>query len=197
MLTATTKYSDEELVTAIRSGKNVNEAILYLYQQYSGSTSSFIASKGGSMQDGEDMFQETVVAFINIVKAGNFRKEATIKTFLNSIAKNIWFNEIRKRQSTGNRERIFEDNREIIEDDISHHIADLEKKQHFRSLLNKMGEDCRKLLLLFYYEELSMKELVEHLPYENEQVVRNKKYKCLKQLTTIVHANPLIKSGLK
>lgn len=197
MLKATTKYSDEELVSAIRSEKGINEAILYLYQQYSESTSSFIASKGGSRQDGEDIFQETVVAFINIVQAGNFRKEATVKTFLISIAKNIWFNEIRKRQSTGNREKIFEDNREIIEDDISHHIADLEKKKHFRTLLDKMGEPCRKLLLLFYYENLSMKELVEHLPYENEQVVRNKKYKCLKQLINIVEANPLIKSGLK
>lgn len=197
MLKAINKYSDEELVSAIRSPKNINDAILYLYQQYSESTSSFIASKGGSSQDGEDIFQETIVAFINIVKAGNFRKEATIKTFLNSIAKNIWFNEIRKRQSTGNREKIFEDNREIVEDDISHHIADLEMKKHFRALLDKMGEPCRKLLLLFYYEDLSMKEMVEHLPYENEQVVRNKKYKCLKQLTTIVQANPLIKSGLK
>jgi hypothetical protein len=46
--------------------------------------------------------------------------------------------------------------------------------------------------MLFYYENLSMKEIVDYLPYENEQVVRNKKYKCLQQLTGLIKNNPLI-----
>lgn len=197
MLKATSKYSDEELLEAIESGKDINPAIMYLYEQHSESISSFIASKGGSRQDGEDIFQETVVAFIKIVKNGSYRKEASIRTFLISVSKNIWYNEIKKRQSTGNREKVFENSRETIEDDISHHIADLEMKKNFRTLLDRMGEPCKKLLLLFYYENLSMKELLEHLPYENEQVIRNKKYKCLKQLTTLVQTNPQISRGIK
>ncbi len=36
-----------------------------------------------------------------------------------------------------------------------------------------------------------MKEIVSHLHYENEQVVRNKKYKCLQQLTDKIKQNPL------
>jgi DNA-directed RNA polymerase specialized sigma subunit len=59
-------------------------------------------------------------------------------------------------------------------------------------MLDKLGESCRKILMLFYYENLPMKEIVQHLHYENEQVVRNKKYKCLKELTEMVKANPLI-----
>ena len=34
--------------------------------------------------------------------------------------------------------------------------------------------------------------MVDHLPYENEQVVRNKKYKCLQQLTGMLKDNPVI-----
>jgi hypothetical protein len=37
-----------------------------------------------------------------------------------------------------------------------------------------------------------MKEIVEHLPYENEQVVRNKKYKCLQSLTGLIKGSPAI-----
>ncbi|HXB91429.1 MAG TPA: hypothetical protein VNU72_04035, partial [Puia sp.] len=74
----------------------------------------------------------------------------------------------------------------------SHHIAELEKKRQLRQLVEQLGEACRKVLLLFYYENLSMKEIVDHLPYENEQVVRNKKYKCLQQLTGLIKANPAI-----
>jgi len=52
------------------------------------------------------------------------------------------------------------------------------------------------LLMLFYYEGLSIKEMLNYLPYENEQVVRNKKYKCLQQLTEIMKNHPLIAGQL-
>ena len=58
-------------------------------------------------------------------------------------------------------------------------------------MLNGLGDACKKILTLFYYENLSMKEMVSHLHYENEQVVRNKKYKCLQQLTGILKENPV------
>jgi len=127
-----------------------------------------------------------------VVKKGNFRMEASIKTFLVSVAKNIWFNELKKRERSGHREKIYEHGRDQKEEDISHQIGDLEKKRQLRDLVNNLGEPCKKILMLFYYENLSMKELVEHLPYENEQVVRNKKYKCLQALTGFIKSNPAI-----
>ena len=36
-----------------------------------------------------------------------------------------------------------------------------------------------------------MKEIVLHLHYENEQVVRNKKYKCLKRLEQMINEKPI------
>jgi RNA polymerase sigma factor (sigma-70 family) len=186
------KYTDAELVIALRDEQSLNQAILFIYQQYAASTSSFIIHYGGNEQDADDVFQETVVAFIEIVRKGNFRMESSIKTFLVSVAKNIWFNELKKRERSGHREKIFEYGRDQKEQDISHQIGDLEKKRQLRDLVNGLGEPCKKILMLFYYENLSMKELVEHLPYENEQVVRNKKYKCLQALTGFIKNNPAI-----
>ena len=187
------RYTDDELIDSIEKNKDLNGAILYIYQQFSDSVSSFIKFHGGSVQDGEDIFQETVVAFLNIIKNGKYRKESSVKTFLVSVAKNIWYNELKKRESTQNREKIFETSKDLQELDISHYISDREMKQQFRDLLNQLDESCRKVLLLFYYENLSMKEIVDHLPYENEQVVRNKKYKCLQHLTNLVKQNPLMR----
>lgn len=186
------KYTDAELIVAVRDQQDLNNAIMFIYQQYAASTSSFIINYGGSEQDADDVFQETVVSFIEVVKKGNFRMEASIKTFLVSVAKNIWFNELKKRERSGHREKIFEYGRDQKEQDVSHQIGDLEKKKQLRELVNNLGEPCKKILMLFYYENLSMKELVEHLPYENEQVVRNKKYKCLQTLTGFIKNNPAI-----
>ena len=189
---AVEKYTDIDMIDAISRDKGLDKAILFLYQQYAASTSSFIIHYGGSAQDAEDIFQETVLSFINIVKKGKYRMEASIKTFLVSIARNIWLNEVKKRERAGHREKQFEIGREQQEADVSEQLSELENKKQVRELVNKLGEPCQKLLMLFYYDNLSMKEIVDHLPYENEQVVRNKKYKCLQQLIRLVKSDPAI-----
>ena len=186
------KYDDVELIAAINDKKSLDQAILYIYQNYSETVSSFITNNGGSEQDADDTFQETVVAFIDIVQKGKYRAEASIKTFLVSIARNIWYNQIKKKERSGHREKVYEVSRGTDETDVSHYISDREVKKEFRELLDKLGESCRKILTLFYYENLPMKDIVQHLHYENEQVVRNKKYKCLQQLTEMIKSNPLI-----
>ncbi|HEV2483473.1 MAG TPA: sigma-70 family RNA polymerase sigma factor [Puia sp.] len=186
------QYTDAELIAAISAGRELNDAIQYIYRQYSQATSSFIMQHGGSEQDADDIFQETVVAFIEVVQKGKYRGEASVKTFLNSIARNYWFNEIKKRDRSGLRDKQFELSREKNEADVSHYISEMERKRQLRDLVDQLGESCRKVLLLFYYENLSMKEMVEHLPYDNEQVVRNKKYKCLQALAGLIKDNPAI-----
>jgi RNA polymerase sigma factor (sigma-70 family) len=186
------QYTDAELIAAISAGRELNDAIRFIYQQYSQATSSFIMQHGGSEQDADDIFQETVVAFIEVVQKGKYRGEASVKTFLNSIARNYWFNEIKKRDRSGLRDKQFELSRDKNEADVSHYISEMERKRQLRELVDQLGESCRKVLLLFYYENLSMKEMVEHLPYDNEQVVRNKKYKCLQALAGLIKDNPAI-----
>src|ERR1700712_2198704 len=185
-------YSDEELVAAIRQNENLNKAIQFIYQHYSGKLSSFLISYGASEQEAQDVFQETVVAFIDIVKKETYRLDAKISTFLTAVAKNIWFNEVKKKERSAFREKQFEIGRSQVEEDVSHFINEREMKQQMRSLVYKLDEPCRKILMLFYYENLSMKEIVQHLPYENEQVVRNKKSKCLQHLTGMAKNHPVI-----
>jgi RNA polymerase sigma factor (sigma-70 family) len=185
------RFSDPELVEAIGKKEMLEQAILQLYEQHSEITRSFIMGKGGTEQDADDIFQETVVAFIDSVQKAKFREESGIRTFLISISKNLWHNEIRRRQRAGNREKLYETDREQEEEGVNEIIHDRELKSQLNQLLQELGEPCRKILELFYYESLSMKEIVSHLHYENEQVVRNKKYKCLQQLTDKMKQNPL------
>ena len=184
-------FSDSELVKAIREKEMLESAILQLYRDHAEITRSFIKGKGGTEQDADDIFQETVVSFIDSVQKSKFRQESGIRTFLISISKNLWYNEIRRRQRAGNRERLFEADRDQEDSGVQEIIQDRELKKQLNQLLQDLGDSCRKILELFYYENLSMKEIVLHLHYENEQVVRNKKYKCLQQLTDKMKLNTL------
>ena len=185
-------YTDVELIAAISDGTDLNRAIQFIYRQHAEATSSFIRHYGGSEQDADDIFQEAVVAFIDVVRKGKFRMESNIRTFLASIGKHMWFNELKKRDRSDHRNRQFEMGRAQNEPDVAELINEIEQKKQLRDLVESLGESCRKILLLFYYENMTMKEIVYHLPYENEQVVRNKKYKCLQQLTGLIKDNPAV-----
>ena len=190
------KYSDEALVNAIGDKSLMNEAVRYIYQAYYEDLSSLIIHNSGSRQDAEDTIQEVIVTFIDIIRNGKFRGESSVKTFLISLTRNLWLNNLRKKERSTARDVIFEKQREHVEDSMLEHINEREKKKQILMLLEQAGEMCKKILLLFYFQELSMKEMVAHLPYENEQVIRNKKSKCLQKLSEQLKNNPALLNSL-
>jgi RNA polymerase sigma factor (sigma-70 family) len=177
------RFSDAELMAAIRGKENAEPAIWQLYADHSAVCRSYIMGKGATEEDADDIFQETVVSFIDSVQKDKFRQDSGIRTFLVSISRNLWYNEIRRRKRADSREKLYISDQEQEDAGIQDIIQDREMKKQMNELLQSLGDSCRKILELFYYENLSMKEMVSHLHYENEQVVRNKKYKCLQQLS--------------
>lgn len=190
-------FPDSELVANLRSGLRMDETVKAIYRSYFDSLIWYVMNNSGSRQDAEDVFQEVVVAFIDLVKKDKFRGESTVKTFLFSLNRFTWLNELKRRGRALAREEKYEKGQETAELDTSELIADREGKAEVVRLVGELGEACQKILLLFYYENLTMKEILETMHYENEQVVRNKKYKCLKQLEQMVNANPALKQTLK
>lgn len=190
-------YTDDQLLLLIRNETNIDDAIKYLYKQYFTGLSIYVQQYGGSKQDAEDIFQETIVAFIELVQQNKFRGDASIKTLLFAINKNTWLNELKRRSRAGLREEKFEIARDNIDEGIETYIAGREARKKVLDILDKTGEGCKKILLAFYYENLSMKEIATMTNYENEQVLRNKKYKCLKHLEQLLTADPALAKTLK
>ena len=190
-------YNDDQLLLLIRNETNIDDAIKYLYKQYFTGLSIYVQQYDGNKQDAEDIFQETIVAFIELVQQNKFRGDASIKTLLFAINKNTWLNELKRRSRAGLREEKFEIARDNVDEGIETYIAGREARKKVLDILDKTGEGCKKILLAFYYENLSMKEIATMTNYENEQVLRNKKYKCLKHLEQLLTADPALAKTLK
>lgn len=189
-MTGINNYTDRELVSAIQLGQDLNAVLKYLYHEYFEGLRIYIEQNNGSRQDAEDVFQEVMVSFIELVKLNKFRGDSSVKTFLFSLNRNIWFNELRKKGRTQAREIKYEKEKDDKVPDTSQHIASRESRRQIMEMVERLGEGCKKILVAYYYENLSMKEILEQTEYETEQVVRNKKYKCLKQLEQLLMANP-------
>ncbi len=190
-------HSDQALLTALRGNREMDKAVRFLYRQYFDVLSIYTMQNSGSEQDAEDVFQEVVVSFIELVNQNKFRGESSIKTFLYSLNRHIWLNELKKRNRMQARNLKFEKAKGQAEADVSAHIVDREARGQVMKVIDQLGDACKQVLMAFYYQELSVKEMLEFLPYENEQVVRNKKYKCLKKLEEMLHADPILANNLK
>jgi RNA polymerase sigma factor (sigma-70 family) len=192
-----TSYSDTELLSSLRSGGDPSPVLRFLYRQHFESLCAYIENNNGSRQDAEDVFQELLVSFIELVRRDKFRGESSVKTFLYALNRNIWLNELKKRGRSQKRELKYEAAKEWKEPGIAQVISGRESRKQVMEMVARLGEACKKILLAFYYENLSMREILEQSDYENEQVVRNKKYKCLKQLEQWLSENPELAQKIK
>lgn len=197
-------FPDGEIVANLRTGHRMDDTIKAIYRNHFEGLSRYITNNSGSRQDAEDIFQEVVVNFVELVQKDKFRGESSISTFLYSMNRHTWLNELKKRGRALAREEKYvrmespgEKGQERAEMDASHLIAEREDKAAIAGLVAALGDTCRKILTLFYYENLPMREILEATEYENEQVVRNKKYKCLKQLEQMLNEKPHLKETLK
>ncbi len=191
------KFPDAEIVSNLRTGDLMDDSIRSLYRDHYEKLTRYILANNGSQQDAEDIFQETMVSFIELVQKDKFRGESSIGTFLYSMNRHAWLNEIKRKGRAMIREEKFEKRSDHDDRDILSEITEREEKQEIARLVASLGDTCKKILVLFYYENRNMKEILEVTDYDNEQVVRNKKYKCLKQLEQMLNEKPRLKQTLK
>ena len=187
--------SDQEVVEEIRQGNRLESTVRYLYEQYFEALARFVRNNSGEHEDAEDFFQEALVVFINAVRQNKFRGDSTIKTFLYAIIRNLWLNELKRRGKTTTRETTYYEQQEKQE--LQHLAYESETTQRILAFFSQLGDNCKKILVMHYYQDYSMKDIAQAMRYESEQVARNAKYKCSKKLTTMLDSNPALKRAFK
>lgn len=190
-------YSDAELLQMIKTGHNLDGVIKYLYRSHFVKANIYIKQNSGNQEDAEDIFQDVIVSFIQLVQKDKFRGDSSISTFIYVLIRNAWLNELKRRKRSKLREEKYENEKDKSEVGASEYIVNRELKNQVVELIGSLGENCKKILMAFYYDNLSIQEILLNLHYENEQVVRNKKYKCLQKLQEILALQPHIAKNLK
>lgn len=191
------KFSDVELLDAIKTNHELNKALDYIYDNYYYMLTTVVLNNNGNEADAEDIIQEVLVAFIDLVRKDAYRGEASVKSFLYTLTKNLWYTEAKRRDNALKRAHYFEHQKDTLEKDVSNRLVRQESLLFISDLFDQLGTICKKILTLFYYENLSMKEILRQVDFENEQVLRNKKYKCQKELIKRVEVSPKLSDNLK
>jgi RNA polymerase sigma factor (sigma-70 family) len=186
---------NNDLIYSLRQ-QDINKPVKFLYDNYFDSVVALVQINGGSEDDAADIFQETVMVLIDKVKTGQFRGDSSIKTFMIAIARNLWLQELRSRNRRDARENKFGTAAPTAEDGEMR-LFSKENNKVMDVIFEAVGDVCTKILVGFYYEELSMRELLEKFNYENEQVLRNRKSKCMKKVKELFTDKPDLTQQLK
>ncbi len=177
---------ESQLIAAIRSGDERS-----LDQLYKSNKPKFLAYARGYLKDEavlEDIYQDTIIAFYENVRTGKVRElRSSISTYIIAIGKFTLFGYLKKERAavrindmgTEELERVFKDYLETVRDEH-------ESLAVVRHAIQRIGEPCRTLLQLFYYEEKDNAAIVELLGYANTNVVKSQKYRCLQTLKILV-----------
>lgn len=180
---------------------DINKPVRYLYEHYFEAAATEIRLRGGRDEDAADIFQEAVLILIDKIKSGKFREESNIKTFLVGIARNLWLFEKRTRERRAKREMHFtlseSSSPDLDDSNFEERIFSRSYTETIKIIFEKVGDICSRLLIGFYYENSSMKKLLQKFNYENEQVLRNRKARCMKKLKKLLTEHPKLLHQLK
>ena len=169
--------TDEQIIQELKAGKYTS-AIKALYKHYP-TVRALILKNSGSKQDAEDVYQEALIILFRKVKQADFQLTSSLSTFLIGICRFQWMGELRKRnKSAGD----FESELSSVEsEEFSLLIEEESKFKTAEKALLEIGDKCRDLLRLFYFEKLDFKTIASKIGLPNEKVAKAQKYRCLEK----------------
>ncbi len=173
-----TSMKDHQIIEVLQSGRP-SKGLQRLYKYYP-KVKGMICGKGGQPVDADDIFQDALVVLCKKVQDPTFSLTSSLDTYLFGICKFLWNNEGRKRQNQ---------NHTSFEGDWEdQHWKDIEaiaeKERRFKKaeqIIADLSERCKELLMYFYHQAMSMKEIAEKMRFSSEKVAKNQKYKCLER----------------
>lgn len=171
---------EELLVDRVRTGDR--QALEEIYLNFRLEFFDWAIKKHGcSMELAKDVYQQTILMLYENISRGKLtRLTSSLKTYVFAIGKNHLFDLRRADIQKINKEA--QASYLLYEEALTENKYSEESIDKVEEALMELNPKCRALLLGYYYERKSMKELSLMLGFSNEQSTKAQKYKCLQKL---------------
>lgn len=177
---------DKQLIAQLK--KRDKNALKDVYRRYKTEFFRFASRYTSDDVLLEDVFQDALIAVYENALAGKLDDlRSSLKTYLFSTGKFMLFKKFRDTKEIATEETYIFDQRETaVMEDIFEDTGPNERQRKLVENFKKLGDKCREILELFYLEGLKLDEIVKVQGYENKNVVKSQKSRCLKTLRELV-----------
>ena len=159
--------------------KGDEKALEFLYQKYYRMMTKLVITNSGTEEEARDVYQDALIVFWQKATSGNLVLTSKMSTFIYSICQNLWRKELDRKKRLSSEEK---DTAVLLDTDS------IEREKILAKCIDQLGETCKRVLMLYYFDEMSMQDIADKLGFANTDTAKTKKYKCKKKLDELVKA---------
>ena len=159
--------------------KGDEKALEFLYQKYYRMMTKLVITNSGTEEEAQDVYQDALIVFWQKATSGNLVLTSKMSTYIYSICQNLWRKELDRKKRLSSEEK---DTSVTLDTESS------EREKILAKCIDQLGETCKKVLMFYYFEEMSMQDIADKLGFANTDTAKTKKYKCKKKLDELVKA---------
>lgn len=176
------KKGDQWIIDGLRdsSKANRNKVLHHMYQKHFGMVESMILQNNGNREDARDVFQDAIIVLVDNISVTSFKLTSTLSTYLYAIARNVWLKKL-KNKGRINYEVEVQDIG-LVEESHLEILVQTDEIKEIKNLLLRLDKTCQEVLEMFYFRRFSIEAIARAMNYNNENVAKVKKSKCLKKL---------------
>ena len=171
------RMNETEIFERIKQGDE--KALELIYKKYYRMMTKLVVTNSGTEEEARDVYQDALVVFWQKARSGNLVLTSKISTYIYSICQNLWRKELDRKKRLSNEAK---DAAENID------LDGPERAKVMAKCLNQLDETCRKVLMYYYFDELSMQDIADRLGFANTDTAKTKKYKCKQKLDELIRS---------
>jgi len=140
-------------------------------------------------EDVLDIYQDAIIALReNALKGSLDNLKSGLKTYLFSIGKYMIYKRLKEKQKLHLIDSIEDpsDFNQLTTVEVDYNFDT--RKRELQIAFKSLGPQCQTLLNLFYLRGFTLDEIVEELKYNNKDVAKSQKSRCLKSLKQLVNS---------
>jgi RNA polymerase sigma factor (sigma-70 family) len=186
--------TDEDLIKGFKEQDSI--CINQMYKLYFPLAKSIAERNSGSIEDAEDLFQDSMVVLYKRLHKESIVLNCSLKTFFYGICKNIWLQRLDKKWRLIYSESLAEEpsmTYYVLEKDYSEEV--LEKKRLFQKHFLTLPGRCQRLLSLCM-KNVPLRTIAKELGLKNEEYAKARKYSCKNMLRKKILNDPRCKPYL-
>ncbi len=181
---------DKQLIFQLISADDrlVDASFAYLHKTMFHRITRFVLDNNGTASDAKDLFQDGLVVFFKMAKQNKLPEEVVVQAYLFNICRYLWYKVLKKRKKPLELQDSLQMDIEV-EPPLTSMISE-ERRSTIEALFAKIGDDCKKLLVHYYFEQMPLKDVALLMNYASEQVAKNKKSFCMGKLKMLAEQMP-------
>lgn len=159
-----TKLTDKELVMAYANGDN--SAFDTLLARHQKAVFNYILHIVKDQDLANDIFQETFVKAITVIRQGRYEDNGKFGAWLNRVAHNLVIDHFRRNKSENTVSNDAEgtdllNDKTLCEQSIEDNLVQTQLTKDLRRLVRELPEEQRRVLMMRIYRDMSFKEIAE------------------------------------